>query len=104
MDDLGLDSGRYDLVTLHNGMVLQIHGERRCFSGHCCFHSPSDHRLKDAPLVWVRAINLMMRMCPHGHPHPDPDSMEYLRSRLSTFDGWHPCCPERCCEPLEDLR
>lgn len=97
MAGLGLDSGDVDLVTLYDGTVLQIHGPRKCSGQACCFHAPSDHPLREAPMIWLRSLNLMMRKCEHGLIHPDPDSLAHVWSRMSTFDGWHPCCAEQCC-------
>jgi hypothetical protein len=97
MDDgLGLDSGRKDIITLHGGGVLETHGPSQCAGENCCIHAPSDHPLRDAPLCWIRELNLMMRICPHGHPHPDPDSVAFLRQYRHVSD-WHPCCGDHCC-------
>ena len=97
MDSLGLDSGRKDIISMPNGTVLETHGPLRCQGTFCCIHNPSEHPLRNAPMVWIKDMNLMMRVCSHEHLHPDPDSMRYLASWLGGFDGWHPCCGDRCC-------
>jgi len=98
-DSLGLDDGTKDIITLHDGMVLQTHGPRRCAGFHCCIHNPSDHPLRNAPMVWLGQLNLMMRICKHEELHPDPDSMNVVAARLLNFEGWHPCCEGNCCSP-----
>ncbi len=99
-DSLGLDSGQRDIIVMYDGPVLETHGASQCAGSNCCIHNPSEHPLRDAPMHWIRELNLMMRICPHGHPHPDPDSMQFLQ--LFYFDGWHPCCSNRCCGVEDD--
>lgn len=95
-------SGMRDLISLSDGTLLSTHGPDACRSEACCIHSPSDHPLRSAPLRWMPKLYLMVRMCEHEVIHPDPDSMEYrtllvLAGRLPFYDGWHPCCEQRCC-------
>lgn len=66
-------------------LVVHEYGEECEIS--CCIHNPSDHPLKDAPLVWRQAWTMydmkpshMERICEHGVGHPDPDQDTYLRS------------------------
>lgn len=68
------------------GKHVEVH-ERTddCLEHGCCIHNPSDHPLKDAPLVWrvAGAFDIkpshMERHCDHGVGHPDPDSLAFLR-------------------------
>jgi hypothetical protein len=100
---LGLDSGMLDVIVLHDGTTMQTHGPAQCALDHCCIHRPSDHPLKTAPLHWIPSINLMMRVCPCGELHPDPDSAAWLRTRFMPMaDIWHPCCVRQCCVDLLD--
>jgi hypothetical protein len=94
---LGLESEWNDIIVLHDGTTMTTHGRARCALEHCCIHNPSDHPLRNAPLSWLKSINLMLRICPCSQPHPDPDSMDWLRSRFMPYDMWHPCCEQRCC-------
>ncbi len=98
VDGLGLDSGERDLIVLHDGTVLETHGPARCRRTFCTIHHPSDHPLKEAPLVWSRRTNLMLRICDHGCEHPDPDSAAVL-NRPALIR--HECCPDHCCGMVE---
>ncbi len=105
---LGLDDGTKDVVTLHDGTTLTIHGPQRCSGPNCCFHNPSDHPLNDRPLTWTPMFNLMSRVCEHDEPHPDPDSLDYLMRRglqeivlVEAITSTHMsyCCEQQCCSP-----
>lgn len=70
----------------------------------CCIHDPSDHPMKDFPLVWRDDQSAMERRCPHDIGHPDPDDLMYklLIEGNPDIDGVHGCCQgtdgRRCCE------
>jgi hypothetical protein len=110
-----LDSESYDLIEIDNGVMLRTHPVALCavgVSAGCPIHAPSDHALRDAPMTWQPRIRMLFRRCPHDVMHPDPDSLgfENTIALLRTlhgeptlgYDGWHPCCDERCCG-LEDI-
>jgi hypothetical protein len=97
MGGLGLDDKEMDLVVLEDGEVVRTHGPARCTGTPCPVHGPSRHLLSEAPLSWLPELQLMMRRCPHGQVHPDPDSMAYLVERLLAYGSWHECCAHRCC-------
>jgi hypothetical protein len=106
-DDLGLDNGRQDLITLVDGRLMSTHGPEVCFGPHCCIHKPSDHPLRNAPLTWVGDLKMMFRVCEHKSIHPDPDALEYhqvaaLIGRVPPYDGYHPCCEHHCCNEAFD--
>lgn len=88
---------------------LTVHDEEDCVGRHCPVHSPSDHHMKDWPLVYRidrpiiyiqdgnwdgkvpgrsqstsgRAVTVLTeRTCPHGVGHPDPDCLDFLRGLL----------------------
>ena len=71
-----------------------IHKKKDC-SGACPFHNPSDHKMKDFPIL-VRASALVERTCEHGVGHPDPDSVKYM-NKATGQDAWgvHGC--DGCC-------
>jgi hypothetical protein len=103
-DTLGLADGSMDAIGLADGSTMQTHGPGRCLGPHCCIHNPSDHPLRNAPLHWLASARLMLRRCEHEALHPDPDSLSYntFMALLGVadavpYDGWHPCCPDRCC-------
>ena len=87
-----------ELMTLHN-----VHTEQLCAGEACPIHNPSDHHMKDWPLTWR---GIMVRACPHGRLHPDPDSVRWhireghmdllhVRHALGQTD-----C-DGCCDPDE---
>jgi hypothetical protein len=78
--------------------AITIHPPTRCAGYHCPGHNPSDHHMVD----WARDIltdrhNLLVRMCPHGIAHPDPDSLAWLDRTGVADDGTHAC--DTCCQP-----
>lgn len=77
---------------------VRHHPLAQCTGGHCPFHSPSDHPLKDAT-VRLGQSGLVFRVCKHGHNHPDPDSVVfYERTRGTNFTGLdHPKHCDGCC-------
>jgi hypothetical protein len=87
------------------GMVTQglltTHGPAVCAGQACCLHSPSDHPLAGAPLLWRADRGLMERTCKHGMGHPDPDDLAHKQRTMPTdwydsmgFDvhGCDGCC------------
>ena len=73
-------------IALHDGRILQVHEEADCLGEFCCIHNPSDHPLRDAPLTWIPAWG-MMRVCPHGMQHPDPDDLAVKPLLFGIRDG-----------------
>ncbi len=95
----------YDLFGLGNKIVLRTHSSNVCAPTRypCCVHKPSDHGLRDAPLIWRSDRGLMERRCPHGVDHPDPDDLAYKRRTMrpeayhNRAYGIHGCCAHGCC-------
>lgn len=77
-------------VSDATGRVFAIHREGQCLGQTCCFHNPSDHKMKDWPKI-LRESTLVERLCVHGIGHPDPDSVAYLGEGF----GVHGC--DGCC-------
>lgn len=76
--------------------ALHIHGPSRCRPP-CPVHWPNDHPQADWPLGWDPAAGIMVRMCTHMRPHPDPDDQQV---RLHPELAAHDCCG--CCAPTID--
>lgn len=74
-----------------------VHGRAKC-TPPCAIHSPSDHSMREWPLV-LRETALVERTCPHGIGHPDPDSVAYMR-HVTGESSWgiHGC--DGCCARL----
>jgi hypothetical protein len=88
-------------------LVFNGHPRERC-TGYCVMHSPSSHAMRDWPMRWEwqpEAGGRMMRRCPHGKWHDDPDDRSYRVRQART--AWvkpvpHECCATRCCRGLLD--
>lgn len=81
----------------HAGEIkLRIHDAAKCEGYACPFHNPSDHHMRDWPML-VRLDNraLVERTCEHGVGHPDPDSAAYFARWGDEMVGVHGC--DGCC-------
>lgn len=95
-----------DMISLHDGRILQVHEFGQCASEHCCVHRPSEHPLNAAPLAWVPALRAMFRVCVHDQPHPDPDDLEFKARNLDfmtveVISSVHLDHCDGCCQPRE---
>lgn len=80
----------YEMWQLDSGTIIKnVHPESQCLGrGWCSIHSSSDHHMVDWPQDWVNGR--MMRECPHGTLHGDPDDEMFVgRPTYHTCDG---CC------------
>jgi hypothetical protein len=83
---------------LGNGYVLKnVHDPFLCQGRGCSIHHPSDHHMRDWPMVWRDFHMYFERQCSHGIGHPDPDDMAYQRALNGRDDliGVHGC--DGCC-------
>ncbi len=106
-----------EMFWLADGAVITAtHPVGECVTpGGCPLHCPSDHALRDAPLVHHVPTGGLGRRCDHGQTHPDIDDVR-LRERGATkyvgrIPGWvhQPC--DGCCQldmtdwfPSTDMR
>ncbi len=88
----GFALGEVNLVT---------HGPDKCSGEHCVIHNPSDHHMRDWPLMWRADRKMMERTCEHGVGHPDPDDMDHKKRTGSKDDGTHGC--DGCCTRSTDV-
>lgn len=86
-----------DIIALHDGTTLAVHGRHICKDQPCSVHRPSDHPLSEAPRDWCPVSRIMYRLCQHGYGHPDPDD---LKVRTWPAEGRHTC--DGCCEMRTD--
>lgn len=76
--------------------LANVHDPENCAGRGCAIHDhPSDHPLKDAPMLWRDDRNILERVCSHGVGHPDYDSAEYLSSIGMEHENIHGC--DGCC-------
>jgi hypothetical protein len=65
----------------------------------CVIHSPSEHHMREWPMLWRADRQLMERACPHGTGHPDPDDLAYHVRHGREWQSNHGC--DGCCVPPE---
>jgi 8-oxo-dGTP diphosphatase len=79
-------------VTLN----IKSHAPEKCTGQSCVIHNPSDHHMKDWPMI-MRDSTLIERQCPHGIGHPDPDSLAHFVKTGHEYLAIHGC--DNCCIP-----
>lgn len=91
-----LELVRYSHETGSGVGNIWVHSEGTC-TPPCAIHAPSDHPLKDAPMVFRSDKHFLIeRQCEHGVGHPDPDSVRYLKNTTGDEGyGVHGC--DGCC-------
>lgn len=87
-----------------DGILSNVHPASKCAGQACTLHNPSDHHMKDWPMLWRDDRKIMERICPHGAGHPDPDEMAYQATLPDGDSGVHGCHfaegeNRLCCEP-----
>jgi hypothetical protein len=98
--DLWGDLPNTDYEGFPKSTILRTHSAAICVPP-CPLHSPTDHPLRDAPLLWRADRGVFERTCVHGLGHPDPDSVTFLRFVLDPVEfeardpGDHGC--DGCC-------
>lgn len=75
--------------------LVNVHSPSACAGRPCCIHAPSDHPLRDAPMLWRADKRVMERVCPHGIGHDDPDDYTYRKTVNSAASSVHGC--DGCC-------
>jgi hypothetical protein len=98
--DVAPSPGR-EVLVLDNGQALaNVHEPATCVAP-CPVHSPTDHHMRDWPVLWRPDAYLFERTCPHGIGHPDPDQVPYWTLKLGEDDAAarmvHGC--DGCCRP-----
>lgn len=81
------------------GRLSNVHKPEDCQSRHCVIHNPSDHHMKDWPLI-LRGNLIWERQCKHGVGHPDPDSLYYLEKVLGKGGAGVHGCDGCCIDPI----
>ena len=88
----GANVGEREIIT---------HKPDRCEGEWCVIHNPSDHHMRDWPMLMrMDKLALVERTCPHGVGHPDPDSLAYFLRHGDDWMGVHGC--DRCCVEGDD--
>lgn len=87
-----------ETFRVSGGVLHGVHSRALCEGRACVIHHPSDHRMRDWPLIWRDDRGFFERACPHGIGHPDPDDVQYHQS-IGRDIGLHGC--DGCCA-MED--
>jgi hypothetical protein len=78
------------------GLRIRLHKAKNCYGSYCVLHHPSDHPLKDAPMILrLDKHALIERRCEHGVGHDDPDSALWLTEAEGGYVDEHGC--DGCC-------
>lgn len=76
--------------------VAYVHAEDVCDSDEACtVHRPSDHHMREWPMVLEPRYGIVSRVCEHGKNHPDPDSISWVTRIRGEGFGFHEC--DGCC-------
>ena len=59
--------------TLIGGQIIRSHRSSNCFKYWCPIHNTSLHHMRTWKQMFDPATGVMLRVCPHGGYHPDPD-------------------------------
>lgn len=75
------------------GQIITCHDAFACAPFQCTIHRPTEHSMRKFPNRWDQLTQMMVRVCPHGEEHPDPDDMN---ARISEEKG-RCSCDCLCC-------
>jgi len=78
-------------------VLRNVHSQRECQGRACVIHNPSEHHMRDWPLIWRNDRGIFERICTHGVGHPDPDQRTYWCIQNTPWEGVHGC--DFCCRP-----
>lgn len=90
----------WDMFATPTQGIVKTHGSAACAGETCCVHNPSDHHMRDWPLVFnMNKAGMGERVCEHFVKHPDPDAVAHFKLKFPIFiyKGLvvHNCCG--CC-------
>ena len=89
------------VATFDDDLRIAIHDQSKCAGRHCVIHDPSNHHMRNLPLVWNSMYRRTERICSCGARHPDPDHIEYVRitkgDTAAAQAATHVCCSRSCC-------
>ncbi len=76
--------------------LVNVHPKsEECLEYGCPIHSPSDHTMKDWPLLWRNDRRIFERIDSEGVGHPDPDTLKFIaRTRgqeVADIESVHGC-------------
>lgn len=85
--------------TLVGGQVLKTHRQENCMGYWCPIHNTSLHHMRTWPQRFDPSTGVMLRVCPHGAYHPDPDDpFEFAAARA------HKGHCDGCCEHTSHIK
>ncbi|MBF6085175.1 hypothetical protein IU485_27765 [Nocardia cyriacigeorgica] len=78
--------------------LVGVHPPAACEGRACPMHNPTDHHMRDWPVIWRPDRAILERICHHAVGHPDPDQFEYWDRTGQPWQSVHGCCG--CCASL----
>lgn len=88
-------SGRESLIGDDGMHLANVHADTQCAGTVCVLHNPTQHHMRDWPMLWRDDRKIFERICDHGVGHPDPDQDTYLLQRGDDMmHGCDGCCSE----------
>lgn len=94
-------------MTRDFSFLQNVHSPDKCRGYSCIIHNPSDHHMREWPMVWREWHGYFERTCPHGIGHPDPDDVAYrlrIGDRSVGVHGCDGCCARGAVDDLEPNR
>lgn len=83
------------VIEVQSVLIHDVHPKELCVGRHCVIHNPSDHHMREWPLLWRADRAMFERLCKHGVGHPDPDQLEYWEELGRESEAVHGC--DGCC-------
>lgn len=75
--------------------LTAVHPGELCAGRPCPIHNPTEHKMRDWPLLWRDDRGIFERVCKHSVGHPDPDQLDYWRETGQRHQAVHGC--DGCC-------
>ena len=89
-------TGRESLLGDDGMRLSHVHTQEHCAGSVCTLHNPTDHHMRDWPMLWRDDRKMFERVCEHRVGHPDPDQEDYLAERGDDMThGCDGCCSEK---------
>ena len=85
--------------TIVGGTVMRTHRKDACMGYWCPIHNTSLHHMRTWKQVFDPSTGVMLRECPHGGYHPDPDDpFEFAAAKA------HKGHCDGCCAPATHIK
>jgi hypothetical protein len=76
----------------HTMISINSHDESQCEAVTCPMHKRTDHHMRGFKQFFLHGWDIVVRVCPHGVKHPDPDDMYAMSSEYAENHNCDACC------------